>query len=111
MVATWVDIARLTAAVKFDEAGARTGWKPTVETVARIKAQLTVYACVAAGGPEVFEGTSVRQTHVRMGIDASQSEQFLLCLEQALRTEKIPGELSAEFVHLMRRTAAQLTPE
>lgn len=73
-------------------------WKPSPEDLATFKKHLVQFVCVAAGGPQKYEGRSMKATHRGMKITEAQFNALAADLSASLDTFNVPAKEKGELL-------------
>lgn len=70
--------------------GEQRTWDPTPENVALLKKRLTQFVCVAAGGPQKYEGRNMKSAHAGLGISDGEFNLSAAHLKASLAKFNVP---------------------
>ncbi len=79
-------------------------WKPTPEDLAMFKKHLVQFVCMAAGGPQQYEGRSMKSTHRGMKITESEFNALAADLAASLDTFNVPAKEKGELLGAVAAT-------
>lgn len=81
-----------------------TEWKPTSEDLAMFNKHLVQFVCMAAGGPQAYEGRSMKSTHRGMKITESQFNALAADLAASLDKFNVPAKEKGELLGAVAAT-------
>jgi hemoglobin len=99
-----MDDARLNANPRVDEAHHRV-------SRAGFKYLVTEMVCWATGGPQVYTGRSMRDSHEHLAITAGEWEAFLDDFRQTLTKFAVPADAQRELFAIVESTRADIVLE
>lgn len=79
-------------------------WKPTPEDLAAFNKHLVQFVCMAAGGPQKYEGRSMKSTHRGMKITESQFNALAADLAASLDKFNVPAKEKGELLNAVAGT-------
>ena len=78
---------------------------------AGIKFRLTAMICQATGGPEVYHGRSMKDSHAHLNISNTEWDEMVRVFEQLLNDFKVPEKEQKELFALISPTKADIVSE
>ncbi len=96
--------ARADTELNFTRRGTPKPWDDRPENVARLKERLTQYLCVATGGPEIYEGARLPDTHAGMQITTEEVDRFAADFRDALEALHVPAPETQELLKILADT-------
>lgn len=76
--------------------------------VAGIKFRLTAMLCQATGGPEVYNGRSMKDSHAHLNISNAEWDEMVKVFSQLLNDFKVPEKEQNELFALIGSTKADI---
>jgi hemoglobin len=81
-----------------------TAWNPSPEDLATFQTHLVQFVCVAAGGPQRYEGRSMKAAHRGMKITESQFNALAADLAASLDAFNVPAKEKGELLNAVAGT-------
>ncbi len=75
---------------------------------AGIKFRLTAMICQAAGGPEVYHGRSMKDSHAKLNISNAEWDEMVRVFGQLLNDFKVPEKEQKELFALIGPTKTDI---
>lgn len=75
---------------------------------AGVKFRLTAMICQAAGGPEVYHGRSMKDSHAHLNISNAEWDEMVRVFTQVLNDFKVPEQEQKELFALIGPTKADI---
>jgi hemoglobin len=91
--------------VNFFRKGTKAEWKPSEDDVAKFKKLLVQFVSKATGGPDKYEGRSMKDAHKGMEITKEQFEALAADLKATLDKFKVPEAEQKELLAIVGSTA------
>jgi hemoglobin len=73
-------------------------WNPSAEELAAFNKHLVQFVCMAAGGPQKYEGKSMKESHAGMKITEAQFNAIAADLSASLDQFKVPAKEKGELL-------------
>jgi hemoglobin len=110
VVSDFVDRAAADPKVNFTRQGIAGApkWDPTPENIAKLKLHLTQFVCVAAGGPQTYEGRPNKDVHTGMKITDDEFAAIAADLKASLDKFNVPQKEQDELMAAVGGTKDQI---
>ncbi len=79
-------------------------WDATPENVAHLKAQLVDFVTMATGGPNMYKGKSMKDSHANMQITSAEFDALAGDLKATLDKFKVPAKEQGELLTIVGST-------
>ncbi len=86
-------------------------WKPTEESLARMKEHIAQFLAVATGGPPKYEGRDMKEVHAGMRITNAEFDATIGDLKATLDTLRVSVEVQKELLSIVESTRPQIAEE
>jgi hemoglobin len=83
-------------------------WKPTPEQLATFKHQLVQYVCMATGGPQKYEGATLKTLHETTQFTDAEFDALAKDLAASLDKLKVPKAEHDELMAIVAKTRANI---
>jgi hemoglobin len=94
--------------VNFTRKGTAVEWSPTPENVEKLKKHLVQFVAMATGGPQKYEGGSMKAVHKGMMITDAEFDALAGDLKATLDKFKVPAREQAELLKIVGSTRADI---
>jgi hemoglobin len=110
VVSDFVDRAAADPKVNFTRQGVAGApkWDPTPDNVAKLKLHLTQFVCVAAGGPQKYEGRPNKDVHTGMKITDDEFGAIAADLKASLDKFNVPQKEQDELLAAVASTKGDI---
>jgi hemoglobin len=83
-------------------------WDPTPENVALLKTRITQFVCMATGGPQKYEGKSMKDAHAGMKITDAEFNAIAADLTASLNKFNVPQQEQNELLAIVGTTRGDI---
>lgn len=90
--------------------GARV-WEPTPENVAKVNKLLFQLVCHVTGGPQKYEGRSMKESHKGLKITPAQFDASMDDIKATLKKFNVPKQETEEFLKIVESTRKDIVEE
>jgi hemoglobin len=104
VVDDFVARAAVNAKVNFTRKGTKAEWKPTDDNVVKLKKGLITFIGQATGGPQKYEGKSMKEVHKGMEITKEEFDALAADLKATLDKFKVPQKEQEELLKIVGST-------
>ena len=104
VVDDFVARASIDPAVNFTRQGTERAWTATPENVDALKAHLVQFVSAVAGGPQLYEGHTMREAHAGMHITNPEFDALAADLKASLEALKVPDAERDELLAVVGTT-------
>lgn len=104
VVADFVGRAAANPRVNFTRKGTPAEWQATPENVAHLQKMLVQMICSVTGGPQVYEGRSMKGIHAGMQITNAEFDALAGDLKATLDQFKVPAAEQDELIKIVSTT-------
>ncbi len=91
-------------AVNFTRRGTGQEWSATPENVEHLKKMLVQFLCMATGGPQKYEGRSMKSVHAGMKISSAEFDALAADLAASLDKFNVPRQEKDELMAIAAST-------
>lgn len=94
--------------VNFTRKGTDKEWAATPDNVAKLKKHLTQFVCMAAGGPQKYEGKAMKPVHAGMKITEAEFSAIAADLVASLDKFKVPQKEKDDLMAVVGSTKGDI---
>lgn len=95
-------------AVNFTRKGTPAEWPATPDNVAHLKKMLVEFVCANTGGPQKYEGRSMKSVHRGMQITDAEFNALAADLTATLKKFNVPAKEQGELMAIVGSTRSQI---